>query len=148
EAAIWSNLCEVPVPVPSEWRSIPYGTPLANQQYRVVDALGRDCPDWVPGELWIGGAGVANGYRGDPQRTAAAFVIHNNQRWYRTGDMGRYWPDGTLEFLGRRDHQIKLRGHRIELGEIEAAILTCDGLRQAVAMVVGQPPALAAAIVA
>ncbi|ETF02458.1 peptide synthetase, partial [Advenella kashmirensis W13003] len=148
EAAIWSNLCEVPVPVPSEWRSIPYGTPLANQQYRVVDALGRDCPDWVPGELWIGGAGVANGYRGDPQRTAAAFVTYNNQRWYRTGDLGRYWPDGTLEFLGRRDHQIKLRGHRIELGEIEAAILTCNGLRQAVAMVVGQPPALAAAFVA
>ncbi|ETF00313.1 hypothetical protein W822_22615 [Advenella kashmirensis W13003] len=114
----------------------------------MVDALGRDCPDWVPGELWIGGAGVANGYRGDPQRTAAAFVTYNNQRWYRTGDLGRYWPDGTLEFLGRRDHQIKLRGHRIELGEIEAAILACGGLRQAVAMVVGQPPALAAAIVA
>ena len=147
EAAIWSNLCEVPVPVPTEWRSIPYGTPLANQQYRVVNAQGQDCPDWVPGELWIGGAGVANGYRGDEQRTAAAFVSHNNQRWYRTGDMGRYWPDGTLEFLGRQDHQIKLRGHRIELGEIEAALLTCPGVRQAVAMVVGQPPALAAAIV-
>lgn len=148
EAAIWSNLCEVPVPVPPEWRSIPYGLPLTNQQYRVVDALGRDCPDWVAGELWIGGAGVANGYRGDPQRSAAAFVTHNGRRWYRTGDLGRYWPDGTLEFLGRQDHQIKLRGHRIELGEIEAALLACDGLRQAVAMVVGQPPTLAAAIVA
>ncbi|MBN3728377.1 non-ribosomal peptide synthetase, partial [Burkholderia sp. Ac-20379] len=148
EAAIWSNLCEVPAEVPAHWRSIPYGTPLANQQYRVVSALGNDCPDWVPGELWIGGAGVALGYRGDAQRTAASFVSHAGQRWYRTGDLGRYWPDGTLEFLGRRDHQIKLRGHRIELGEIETALLAQPGVRHAVALVTGQPPALCAAFVA
>ncbi|MEW9897960.1 amino acid adenylation domain-containing protein [Chitinivorax sp. PXF-14] len=148
EAAIWSNLCEVTLPLPNHWRSIPYGRPLANQRYRVVDTQGRDCPDWVAGELWIGGAGVARGYRGDPQRTAEAFVEHDGLRWYRTGDLGRYWPDGTLEFLGRRDHQIKLRGHRIELGEIEAALLAQPGVRQAVALVAGQPPALAAALVA
>jgi yersiniabactin nonribosomal peptide synthetase len=146
EAAIWSNLCEVPARVPEHWRSIPYGTPLANQRYRVVDPHGRDCPDWVPGELWIGGDGVALGYRGDPERTAASFVTHDNRRWYRTGDLGRYWPDGTLEFLGRRDHQIKLRGHRIELGEIEAALFAQPGVRHAVALVIGQPASLAAAI--
>ncbi|MCA8093728.1 amino acid adenylation domain-containing protein [Burkholderia anthina] len=147
EAAIWSNFCDVPTPIPERWRSIPYGTPLANQQYRVVDSCGRDCPDWVPGELWIGGAGVALGYRGDPERTAASFVMHEGQRWYRTGDLGRYWPDGTLEFLGRRDHQIKLRGHRIELGEIEAALLAQPGVRHAIALVTGEPASLAAAVV-
>jgi len=147
EAAIWSNLCEVPTPVPAHWRSVPYGKPLANQRFRVVDVQGRDCPDWVPGELWIGGAGVAQGYRGDLQRTADAFVPHAGLRWYRTGDLGRYWPDGTLEFLGRRDHQIKLRGHRIELGEIEAALLTQQGVRQAIALVAGQPSVLAAVLV-
>ncbi|WP_176132058.1 AMP-binding protein, partial [Burkholderia cepacia] len=77
--------------------SIPYGRPLANQRYRVVDAQGRDCPDWVTGELWIGGAGVALGYRGDPAQTAERFVDYNGERWYRTGDLGRYWPDGNLE---------------------------------------------------
>ncbi|MFG1674499.1 amino acid adenylation domain-containing protein [Micromonospora sp. NPDC049282] len=136
EAAIWSNACEVDE-VPAHWRSIPYGHPLPNQRYRVVDGRGRDCPDWVPGELWIGGAGVAAGYRGDPQRTAERFVVHQGTRWYRTGDLGRYWPDGTLEFLGRTDHQVKIRGHRIELGEIEAALLHHPAVRETVTVAVG-----------
>ncbi|MFI6294958.1 amino acid adenylation domain-containing protein [Nonomuraea sp. NPDC050790] len=129
EAAIWSNYCPVPAKTPPEWVSVPYGRPLANQCFRVVDGLGRDCPDWVTGELWIGGAGVAKGYRGDPETTAAKFT----DGWYRTGDLGRYWPDGTLEFLGRADHQVKIRGHRIELGEIEAALLTHPNVARAVA---------------
>ncbi|TYB47905.1 non-ribosomal peptide synthetase [Actinomadura chibensis] len=137
EAAIWSNYCPVPAEVPPEWVSVPYGRPLANQCFRVVDSLGRDCPDWTPGELWIGGAGVAEGYRGDPDTTRAKFVEHEGMRWYRTGDMGRYWPDGTLEFLGRVDHQVKVRGHRIELGEIEAALLSHPGVKRAVATTVG-----------
>ncbi|MFS8104536.1 amino acid adenylation domain-containing protein [Lentzea alba] len=128
EASIWSNYLEVSEPDPS-WPSIPYGYPLRNQRFRVVDVLGRDCPDWVPGELWIGGAGVAQGYRGDPARTAEKFA----DGWYRTGDLGRYWPDGTLEFLGRADHQVKIRGHRIELGEIEAALQASPGVTHAVA---------------
>ncbi|MFI5834189.1 amino acid adenylation domain-containing protein [Micromonospora sp. NPDC051300] len=136
EAAIWSNAFEVGE-VPAHWRSIPYGRPLPNQRYRVVDGRGRDCPDWVPGELWIGGAGVAEGYRGDPERTAERFVTHEGVRWYRTGDLGRYWPDGTLEFLGRTDHQVKIRGHRIELGEIEAALLHHPAVRDAVTVAVG-----------
>ncbi|MBW3667581.1 MAG: amino acid adenylation domain-containing protein, partial [Actinobacteria bacterium] len=135
EAAIWSNFVEVDE-VPAHWRSIPYGRPLGNQRYRVVDARGRDCPDWVPGELWIGGAGVAEGYQGDADRTADRFVERNGLRWYRTGDVGRYWPDGTLEFLGRRDHQVKIRGHRIELGEVEAALQAHPAVSAAMAAAV------------
>jgi amino acid adenylation domain-containing protein len=137
EAAIWSNAFEVES-VAAHWRSVPYGFPLRNQSFRVVDGRGRDCPDWVAGELWIGGVGVARGYRGDPERTAARFVTVDGTRWYRTGDMGRYWPDGTLEFLGRRDFQVKLGGHRIELGEIEAALSTHPAVSRAVAVVTGQ----------
>ncbi|WP_394832586.1 amino acid adenylation domain-containing protein [Pendulispora rubella] len=131
EAAIWSNFVEVER-VPAGWQSIPYGRPLGNQSFRVVDAHGRDCPDWVPGELWIGGAGVARGYRSSPELTARKFVEHGGARWYRTGDRGRYWPDGTLEFLGRTDHQVKIRGHRIELGEIEAALKSHSEVREAI----------------
>lgn len=151
ETAIHSTVYEVPpgVELPLWWRAVPYGRPLANVRCRVVDVLGRDRPDHVPGELWIGGEGVALGYRGDPGRTADRFVEYDGGRWYRTGDLARYLPDGTLEFLGRRDHQVKLRGYRIELGEIEAALADVPGVTQAVAGVVGSPGrALAAAVVA
>jgi len=137
EAAIWSNALEV-AEVPAHWRSVPYGFPLRNQRYRVVDGRGRDCPDWVPGELWIGGAGVALGYRNDPEITARQFVAAGRERWYRTGDLGRYWPNGTLEFLGRRDFQVKVRGHRIELGEVEAAAESHAAVGRAVAFTVDQ----------
>ncbi|RFB33980.1 non-ribosomal peptide synthetase [Brevibacillus sp. VP] len=137
EASIWSNFFDVTLPLPSHWTSIPYGRPLTNQAYRVVDGKGKDCPDWVAGELWIGGAGVALGYRGDPALTAERFVNWNGSRWYRTGDLGRYWPDGTIEFLGRQDFQVKIRGHRIELGEIETAMKQHPGVRDAVVTAVG-----------
>ncbi|MFJ9990389.1 amino acid adenylation domain-containing protein [Pseudomonas putida] len=136
EAAIWSNTLTV-AQVPSHWRSIPYGTPLDNQSYRVVDELGRDCPDWVPGELWIGGVGVAQGYFNDPERSARQFVEVAGERWYRTGDLGCYWPDGTLEFLGRRDKQVKVGGYRIELGEIDAAFNRLEGVKSAITTTVG-----------
>ncbi|HTB49506.1 MAG TPA: amino acid adenylation domain-containing protein, partial [Solirubrobacteraceae bacterium] len=147
EAGIWSNAIEVEG-VPLGWRSIPYGFPLRNQRFRVVDGRGRDCPDWVAGELWIGGASVAEGYRGDPERSARQFVEHDGLRWYRTGDVGRYWPDGTLEFLGRSDHQIKIRGHRIELGEVESAIEAHPDVVHAVALTVGERPRLESAFIA
>jgi amino acid adenylation domain-containing protein len=136
EAAIWSNAFEVDQ-VPPGWTSIPYGRPLRNQRFRVVDGEGADRPDWVPGELWIGGAGVALGYHGDPERTAARFPVVGGQRWYRTGDLGRYRPDGTLELLGRTDQQVKVRGHRIELGEVEAALAGLPAVGQAVACALG-----------
>lgn len=134
EAAIWSNFTEV-TRVDPHWASIPYGQPLSNQYLRVVDTFGRDRPDWVPGELWIGGAGVARGYRGAPRQTARQFVTTTECRWYRTGDLGRYHPDGTLEFLGRADQQVKIRGHRIELGEIEAAVQAHPAVAHAVVTV-------------
>jgi mycobactin phenyloxazoline synthetase len=136
ETAIHSTVCEVRS-APSGWRSVPYGTPLRNVVCRVVDAHGHDCPDWVSGELWIGGDGVALGYRGDPERTADRFVELDGTRWYRTGDLARYWPDGTLEFLGRRDHQVKVRGVRIELGEVESALAEYPGVSRGIAGVEG-----------
>lgn len=147
EASIWSNWFDVDR-VDDDWLSIPYGYPLTNQQFRVVDSLGRDCPDWVAGELWIGGVGVALGYRGDQQRTARQFVTWQGKRWYRTGDLGRYWPGGRLEFLGRADFQVKIRGHRIELGEVENALRRHADVADAVALAVGErQPHLAAVIV-
>ncbi|SFR83687.1 non-ribosomal peptide synthetase [Anaeromicropila populeti] len=137
EASIWSNYFTVTLPLPENWVSIPYGKPLSNQAYRVVDDLGRDCPDWVKGELWIGGAGVAKGYFGDEILTQQRFVVEHNIRWYKTGDMGRFWADGNMEFLGRKDYQVKIRGHRIELGEIEAAMRQHPEVREAVAVVSG-----------
>jgi amino acid adenylation domain-containing protein len=137
EASIWSNVFEVE-DVAEHWRSIPYGYPLRGQKYRVVSSRLRDCPDWVPGELWIGGAGLARGYRGDQERTARQFVLDRGERWYRTADVGRYWPDGTLEFLGRTDQQVKIRGHRIELGEIEAALTSHPDVTSAVVTASGQ----------
>lgn len=134
EASIWSNYFEVEQ-MDAAWRSIPYGKPLANQRYRVVDELGRDCADGEIGELWIGGAGVARGYSGNAELTAKQFVLSEGKRWYRTGDMGLFWPDRNIEFLGRADQQVKLRGYRIELGEIEAALKQAPGVNQAAAIV-------------
>ncbi|MEU5692037.1 salicylate synthase [Actinosynnema sp. NPDC020468] len=148
ETAIHSTVCEVTGPVPAHWHGVPYGTPLRGVRCRVVDAVGRDCPDWVPGELWIGGDGVAHGYRGDPERTADRFVTHAGLRWYRTGDVARYHDDGTLEFLGRRDDQVKIRGYRVEPGEVETALQADPDVREAVVVVVGGPrPSLVAGVV-
>ncbi|TCJ94175.1 mycobactin phenyloxazoline synthetase [Nocardia alba] len=149
ETAIHSTICEVvDARVPVEWTAVPYGTPLRNVQCRVVGPAGNDCPDWVSGELWIGGDGVATGYRGDPERTADRFVTHEGLRWYRTGDLARYLPDGGLEFLGRADHQVKIRGYRVELGEVESALRAVPGVRHAVAAVVGTAaPKLVALVV-
>ncbi|MBF6125123.1 non-ribosomal peptide synthetase [Nocardia brasiliensis] len=135
ETAIHSTVCEVTDAFPADWDNVPYGTPLANVHLRVVNERGEDCPDWVLGELWIGGASVADGYRGDPDRTADRFVAVDGVRWYRTGDMARYLPDGTVDFLGRADHQVKIRGYRVELGEVESALTALPGVREAVALI-------------
>lgn len=147
EIAIHGTVCEVSRP-PAHWTSVPFGTPLNNVACRVVSELGTDCPDWVTGELWVGGDGVAHGYRNEPQRTAERFVQFEGRRWYRTGDLARYWPDGTVEFLGRADNQVKIRGFRVELGEIEGALRTVDGVRHAVAVLLTDsgPARIAAAV--
>ncbi len=105
----------------------PIGVPLPNTRLYVLDAAGRPVPAGVPGELHVGGTGVGRGYLGDPVRTAASFVPDPfgpvpGRRLYRTGDLVRLRSDGSLEFLGRIDHQVKVRGHRVELGEVEAAL--------------------------
>ncbi|WP_188112911.1 non-ribosomal peptide synthetase [Mycobacterium simiae] len=147
ETAIHNTICEVVGEPPAHWVTVPFGVPLRNVRCRVVSPSGRDCPDWVPGEFWVGGANVAAGYRNDPERTAERFVEHEGIRWYKTGDLARFWPDGTIEFLGRRDHQVQIRGYRVELGEVESALRTLPGVRHAVAAVVGaSAPNLVAAV--
>ncbi|MFI7002415.1 amino acid adenylation domain-containing protein [Nocardia sp. NPDC050175] len=136
ETAIHSTVYEVTDDFPAELTAVPYGRPLAGAHCRVVNERGEDAPDWVTGELWIGGVGVADGYRGDPERTADRFVTMNGIRWYRTGDLARYLPGGTIDFLGRADHQVKIRGYRVELGEVEAAAKTRPEVGEAVAAVV------------
>ncbi len=124
EASIWSILHPIGRVDPS-WRSIPYGKPMRNQRFFVLNERLEPCPVWVPGHLYIGGIGLAKGYWRDEAKTQASFLLHPQmgERLYRTGDLGRYLPDGNIEFLGREDFQVKVRGHRIELGEIETTLL-------------------------
>ncbi|MFM9379675.1 non-ribosomal peptide synthetase [Pseudomonas sp. UV AK001] len=149
EASIWSNYYEVGE-VRRDWRSIPYGYPLDNQTF---DVLSRDLqhqPNWVPGELYIGGAGVAAGYHHDPELSAQSFIVQpDGSRLYRTGDYGCYWPDGTLEFLGRRDSQAKVRGYRVDLSEVEKYLTQTKGVTAAACLLIGENAGkrLAAAIV-
>jgi pyochelin synthetase len=136
EAAIWSILHEIGAPDPS-WPSIPYGRAMENQTIQVLGPDGAPRPDWAEGEIHIGGVGLAQGYWGDPARTEAAFIRHprTGERLYRTGDAGRVRPGGLVEFLGRRDGQVKVNGFRIELGEVEAALSAAPGVAQAAAAV-------------
>lgn len=132
EASIWSNYFPVEQTLPS-WKSIPYGWPLSNQSFHVLNKDLEPAPNGVPGDLYIGGIGLAREYYDDPVRTAESFIVHpkTGERLYRTGDIGRYFEDGCLEFLGRLDGQVKIRGFRIELEEIDANLARCLGIRAA-----------------
>jgi amino acid adenylation domain-containing protein/FkbM family methyltransferase len=129
EASIWSILYPIEK-VDANWKSIPYGKPMLNQTFQVLNQVLAPCPTWVPGSLCIGGIGLAKGYWRDEQKTNASFVRHpvTGERLYRTGDLGRYLPDGNIEFLGREDFQVKVQGYRIELGEIEARMQEYPGV--------------------
>lgn len=121
ETTIWSAVHRIE----DEGSTIPLGRPLANQQVYILDSHQRPVQPGIPGEIVIGGNGVVRGYHERAELTAERFLpnpFKSGERVYRTGDLGRYRSDGTIEFLGRLDHQVKLRGHRIELGEIEAAL--------------------------
>jgi amino acid adenylation domain-containing protein len=133
EASIWSILYPIEDVDPS-WKSIPYGKPMTNQQFHVLNDVMELCPIWVPGMLYIGGIGLAKGYWGDKEKTDKAFIIHpsSKERLYCTGDMGRYLPDGNIEFLGREDFQVKIQGFRVELGEIESALTRHPDIQKAV----------------
>jgi amino acid adenylation domain-containing protein len=163
EASIWSILYPIAA-VDAGWASIPYGKPMVNQTFHVLNQRLEPCPIWTPGQLYIGGIGLAQGYFGQPALTAARFVpnplarpedegrMTNDEadappfvpgpwscvRLYKTGDLGRYLPDGSIEFLGREDFQVKVQGHRIELGEIEAVLHAHPAVRATVAAAVGE----------
>jgi acyl carrier protein len=129
ETTIWSTTCALQ----GIGEFVPLGEAIANTLLRIRNARGLDCPALVPGELLIGGEGVAQGYLHRPELTSERFITDDEgHRWYRTGDLVRRHLDGALEFLGRIDHQVKIRGHRIELGEIESMLATQPGVKDAV----------------
>jgi amino acid adenylation domain-containing protein len=135
ETTIWSAVHELSA---RDTAGVPLGGPIANTQLYVVDGRGEPQPPGVAGELLIGGDGLARGYFARPELTAERFVpdpfaARPGARLYRTGDLVRAREDGRLDFLGRLDQQVKVRGHRLELGEIEAALAAHAGVRQAVA---------------
>ncbi len=132
EASIWSIYYPIREVSP-EWRSIPYGHPLANQAFYVLNLNKELCPVGVTGELYIRGSGVATGYMNDKVKTDLAFIKHPRLGdLYKTGDYGILHRTGVIEYLGRKDHQVKINGYRIELGEIEAQLILCDNIQNAI----------------
>ncbi len=138
ESTTFASYSEV-TDVPSGARTVPIGRPIANTELYVLDENRELCPIGVPGELHIGGDGLARGYWNRAELTAERFVPHPwgraGERLYRTGDVVRRLSTGELEFLGREDGQVKLRGHRVELGEVEAALRSEDRVRDAAVLV-------------
>ncbi|MFF5497676.1 amino acid adenylation domain-containing protein [Streptomyces aquilus] len=151
ETTVWSVAADL---APGQGRP-PVGTPIRNTRVHVLDDDLQPVPVGVPGEIHLGGQAVGRGYLGRPALTAATYVPdpygEPGERLCRTGDIGAYRPDGTVEWLGRRDAQVKLRGFRIELGEIEHALRQLPGIRQAVVLhrtdLPGGEPALVAYLV-
>nr|QEO74523.1 AMP-dependent synthetase and ligase [uncultured bacterium] len=137
EATVWSIFHPVER-IDETWLSIPYGRPLDNNTFYVLDRHLELVPPGVVGDLYIGGVGVARGYAGDPEKTAASYLPDPfgdpGGRLYRTGDLGRMLPESEIELLGRNDHQVKVRGFRIELGEIESQLNRAPGVREAVVL--------------
>ncbi|MDB9360604.1 amino acid adenylation domain-containing protein [Nodularia spumigena CS-588/02] len=165
EASIWSIFYPIDK-IDPDWKSIPYGYSLSNQQVYVLNHSLEPSPTWAIGEIYIAGLGVAKGYWQNPELTAEKFIRDWGQinskfkispsetlgeqnsklknpslsTLYKTGDLGRYLPDGTIEFLGREDFQVKVNGYRIELGEIEAVLQKHPAINQAVVTTAGNTP--------
>lgn len=121
----------------SPFATLPLGRPINNAQIYLLDSSGQPVSTWTKGELHIGGAGLARGYLNRPELTAERFIPSHlsdepGARLYKTGDLARFWPEGSVEFVGRVDHQIKVRGFRIEMGEIESTLRQHGGVREAV----------------
>jgi acyl carrier protein len=136
ETTIWSTVHKVE----SGENPVSIGHPIGNTQVYILDSKLEPVPVGIPGELYIGGLGLARGYRDAPDITAAKFIASpflrgSNERLYRTGDQARWLPDGRIDCLGRIDHQVKVRGFRIELGEVETALSECAEVKQCVVVV-------------
>lgn len=135
EAAIWSNFFKVEG-IDPEWTSIPYGRPIANARYYILNEALEPCPYHVSGDLYIGGECLASGYT-DPVITKERFIpdpfgLEPAAVMYKTGDLARWMADGNMEFMGRSDHQVKIRGYRVELGEIQAQLMKHPSVKVAV----------------
>jgi len=135
EASILSCVYEV-TPGAVFQHSIPYGKPLTNQCFYILDQQLNPVPPGIIGELYIGGVGLSPGYFNDPERTAERFIQHpvTGERLYRPGDLGRWLADGNMEFRGRVDNQVKINGYRVELGEIESTMMEFGAIRQCLAI--------------
>ncbi|PHM46881.1 Amino acid adenylation [Xenorhabdus miraniensis] len=134
EATVWASVYQV---ISHNQPNVSIGQPIANTWIYILDARGQPVPIGVAGEIHIGGAGVARGYLNRPELTVERFISNPfssmpDARMYKTGDLGRWLPDGNIEYLDRSDFQVKLRGFRIELGEIEARLIQCSGVQEAV----------------
>ncbi|MEA2562151.1 MAG: hypothetical protein QOH06_3655 [Acidobacteriota bacterium] len=144
EATVWSN--DFPIgTVDPRWSSIPYGRPIRNARYHVLDPHLGPCTVRVPGELFIAGGCLSDGYAREPALTAQRYVpdpfsAEAGARMYRTGDRARLFPDGNIEFLGRLDHQVKIRGFRVELGDIEVTLRQHPAVRDVVVVARGDRP--------
>jgi amino acid adenylation domain-containing protein len=140
EATVWSNYFPV-TSVAAGWKSIPYGRPIQNARYYILDKGLNPVPVGVEGDLYIGGEVLAAGYH-DAKLSAERFIASPfiaGERIYNTGDKARFFADGNIEFLGRVDDQVKIRGYRIELGDIESALITNELIEAAVVVAKGQP---------
>ncbi|GAA3273799.1 hypothetical protein GCM10020218_018920 [Dactylosporangium vinaceum] len=138
EATVWSNWFDVGTIDPA-WRSIPYGRPIANARYYVLDEAMEPCPVGVEGDLFVGGECLALGYYRQPELTGERFIadpfdVRPGGRLYRTGDRASFFPDGNICFLGRADGQVKIRGFRVELGEIEHRLRAHTEVKDAVVL--------------
>ncbi|MEG4805076.1 amino acid adenylation domain-containing protein [Microcoleus sp. ARI1-B5] len=142
EATVWSSFAEIGDSLRDSFASRkkpPIGRPIANTQLYILDENLQPVPVGIPGELYIGGAGLARGYLKRPELTALRFIPNPfsqkaGERIYKTGDLARYLPDRNIEFLGRTDAQVKIRGYRIELGEIEALLIQHPAVKETAAV--------------
>lgn len=133
EGSIWSIWYEIPLRIPGTWTSIPYGVAMPNQRIYVLNYAHEHCPVGVLGEIYIGGEGVALNYFNDREKTNASFINHKELgRLYKTGDLGKWHKDGYIEFVGRKDNQVKLNGYRVELDEIAAKLAKLEGIEEAI----------------
>ncbi|GAA0740364.1 amino acid adenylation domain-containing protein [Gaetbulibacter jejuensis] len=134
EASIWSNYFNINE-IDSQWKSIPYGKPIQNSKYYILDNNLKLCPIGTVGDLYIGGDCLAVGYLNAPELTNQKFIQNpyaEGEIIYKTGDLARWFNDGNIEFLGRNDSQVKIRGYRIELGEIENQLIGIEDIRHCV----------------